>query len=114
MPELKILGVHGGGYLPAYSGRIDHAWGARSDCQADLPREPTHYLRKMYFDSVVFTHHQLEYLVDVFGEDHIVMGSDYPFDMADYDPVEHIATSALSDTAKAKVAGENTIKLLDL
>lgn len=114
MPELKILGVHGGGFLPAYSGRIDHAWGARSDSRAELPREPTEYLRKMYFDSVVFTHHQLEYLVEVFGEDHIVMGSDYPFDMADYDPVEHIASSALSDSAKAKVGGENAIRLLNL
>jgi len=42
------------------------------------------------------------------------MGSDYPFDMADYDPVEHIVSSALSDAAKAKVAGENAIKLLGL
>lgn len=114
MPDLKILGVHGGGFLPAYSGRIDHAWGARSDCRAGLPQAPTHYLRKIFFDSVVFTHHQLEYLVDVFGEDQIVMGSDYPFDMADYDPVEHIATSSLSESAKAKVAGENAIKMLDL
>ncbi len=113
-PDLKILGVHGGGYVPAYSGRIDHAWGARKDCNAGLPKPPTEYLRKMFFDSVVFTHHQLEYLVNVFGEDKIVMGSDYPFDMADYDPVEHIVTSGLSDTAKAKVGGENAIKLLDL
>jgi len=114
MPELKILGVHGGGFLPAYSGRIDHAWGARRDSNAGLPNAPTEYLRKMYFDSVVFTHHQLEYMVNVFGEDKIVMGSDYPFDMADYDPVEHIATSKLSDSAKAKVAGENAIRLLSL
>jgi len=114
MPNLKILGVHGGGFLPAYSGRIDHAWGARRDSSGGLPKPPGEYLRKMYFDSVVFTHHQLEYLVSVFGEDQIVMGSDYPFDMADYDPVEHIATSGLADTAKAKVAGENAIKLLSL
>ncbi|MGI9501305.1 MAG: amidohydrolase family protein, partial [Geminicoccaceae bacterium] len=78
MPDLKILAVHGGGYLPAYSGRIDHAWGARKDCRGGLPKPPTDYLRKMYFDSIVFTHHQLEYLVNVFGADHIVMGSDYP------------------------------------
>ena len=114
MPDLKILGVHGGGYLPAYSGRIDHAWGARKDSNARLPRPPTDYLRKMYFDSVVFTHHQLEYLVDVFGADHIVMGSDYPFDMADYDPVEHIVTSNLSDADKAAVAGLTAMKLLNL
>ena len=114
MPGLKILGVHGGGFLPAYSGRIDHAWGARKDCNAGLPKPPGDYLRKMYFDSVVFTHHQLAYLVDTFGADHIVMGSDYPFDMADYDPVEHIATSDLSDADKAKVAGLTAVHLLDL
>ena len=114
LPDLKILGVHGGGFLPAYSGRIDHAWGARADSRAGLPKAPTDYLRQMYFDSVVFTHHQLEYLVQTFGADHIVMGSDYPFDMADYDPVEHIATSSLSDEATAAVAGLTAIKLLDL
>lgn len=114
MPNLRILGVHGGGFLPAYSGRIDHAWGARKDCRAELPSPPTEYLRKMYFDSVVFTHHQLEYLVKVFGADKIVMGSDYPFDMADYDPVEHIATSGLTDADKAKVAGETAVALLGL
>ena len=103
MPDLRILGVHGGGFLPAYSGRIDHAWGARADCRAGLPKPPTEYLRKVYFDNVVFTHHQLEYLVKVFGADQIVMGSDYPFDMADYDPVGHIASSGLSDADKAKV-----------
>ena len=54
-PDLKILAVHGGGYLGAYWGRIDHAWGARSDCRADLPNPPTSYLKKVYFDTVVFT-----------------------------------------------------------
>src|SRR4029077_20391325 len=58
-PDLKILAVHGGGYLPAYAGRIDHAWGARSDAHGDLPRPPTSYLRQIYFDTVVFTPYQL-------------------------------------------------------
>jgi predicted TIM-barrel fold metal-dependent hydrolase len=40
-PKLKILAVHGGGYLPAYCGRIDHAWGARSDAHGELPHPPT-------------------------------------------------------------------------
>lgn len=114
MPDLKILAVHGGGYLPAYSGRIDHAWGARKDSHADLPKPPTEYLKQVYFDSVVFTDHQLEYLVKLYGADHIVMGSDYPFDMADYDPVEHIVSSALSDEEKAKVGGLSILKLLGM
>ena len=90
-PNLKILAVHGGGYLAAYSGRIDHAWGARSDIHADLP-QAAHLLpaSKIYFDTVVFTPHQLKNLVDVFGADRIIMGTDYPFDMAEYDPIGHV------------------------
>lgn len=114
MPDLKIFAAHGGGYLPAYSGRIDHAWGARKDCQTDLPEPPTNYLKKVWIDSVVFTDHQLEYLVQQYGADKVIMGSDYPFDMADYDPVEHIVSSNLSDEEKAKVAGLTAMKLFGL
>lgn len=114
MPNLKILGVHGGGFLPSYSGRIDHAWGAREDCRGRLKSPPTESLRRVYFDSVVFTYHQLEYLVKLYGADRILMGSDYPFDMADYDPVEHIVTSALTDEEKALVAGGNAVRILGL
>jgi len=88
---LKLMAVHGGGYLPGYSGRIDHAWGARQDSHGDLPLPPTTYLRQVYLDTVVFTYHQLAYLIDVFGPDRIVMGTDYPFDMAEYNPIGHIA-----------------------
>ena len=114
MPDLKIYAVHGGGYLPSYSGRIDHAWGAREDCRGKLKNPPTESLRRVFFDSVVFTHHQLEYLVKLYGADRILMGSDYPFDMADYDPVGHIATSALTDEEKALVAGGNAVRVLGL
>jgi aminocarboxymuconate-semialdehyde decarboxylase len=46
-PNLKIIAAHGGGYLPAYSGRIDHGWGARSDAHGDLPQPPSFYLKKI-------------------------------------------------------------------
>lgn len=103
MPNLKILAVHGGGYLPSYAGRIDHAWGARDDVNAGLPQPPTTYLKKMYFDSVVFTPHQLEYLVKEYGADHIMMGTDYPYDMADYDPVGHVVGADLTEAQKAAI-----------
>lgn len=111
--DLKILTVHGGGSLPSYAGRIDHAWCALKDCHAGLPNPPSHYLRKNYFDSVVFSIHQLEYLVKTNGGDKIVMGTDYLIDMADYDPVEYIASAtALSDEEITKVAGLTTAKFL--
>jgi aminocarboxymuconate-semialdehyde decarboxylase len=114
-PNLKILAVHGGGYLGAYSGRIDHAWGARSDSHGQLPHPPTTYLKKIYFDTVVFTPYQLAELVRLYGADHIIMGTDYPFDMADFDPIGHVASvDGFDDTTRAAIAGGNAKRLLGL
>jgi aminocarboxymuconate-semialdehyde decarboxylase len=114
-PNLKILAVHGGGYLGAYPGRIDHAWGARSDSHGSLPKPPTSYLKRVFVDTVVFTTYQLAELVRVFGADHVVMGTDYPYDMAEYDPVGHIAEVEGFDASTiAALAGGNAKRLLGL
>jgi aminocarboxymuconate-semialdehyde decarboxylase len=114
-PRLKICVAHGGGFLSAYSGRSDHGHGARSDARSSITRDPTKYLKKMYFDSIVFTHHQLEYLAQVWGSDHILLGSDYPFDMAEPDPVGFVAgATGLSNDDKAAIMGRNAAKLLKI
>lgn len=113
-PKLKIYGVHGGGFLPAYSGRIDHAWGARRDARGDLPKPPSTYLRQIYLDTTVFTPHQLKYLVEQFGADHVMMGTDYAADMAEYQPVEHILATPLSDAERAALAGGTAAKVFGI
>ena len=114
-PKLKILAVHGGGYLGGYFGRIDHVWGARSDAHAGLPNPPTEYLKRIYVDSVVFSDGQLKALVETFGPDQVLMGTDYPFDMADYDPVGHVASNPAFDSATVgRIVGGNTKRLLGL
>ena len=113
-PNLKIFAVHGGGYLGAYHGRIDHAWGARADAHASLPKPPTHYLKKIIFDTVVFTPGQLKALVETYGADHVVLGTDYPFDMADFDPVEHVVSTGFDAAATAAICGGNAKRLLGL
>ena len=114
-PKLKILAVHGGGYLGAYPGRVDHAWGARSDSHGGLPQRPTTYLKRVYVDTVVFTPFQLAELVRVFGADHVLLGTDYPYDMAEYDPLGHIASVVEFDaTTFAALAGGNSKTLLGL
>jgi aminocarboxymuconate-semialdehyde decarboxylase len=110
-PALKLVAVHGGGYLAAYSGRIDHAWGARSDVRTTLPQPPTTYLRRVFFDTVVFTPHQLTNLVEVFGAGQIVMGTDYPYDMAEADPIGHLASANLDAETFSAVAGGNAKRL---
>ncbi len=107
-PDLKILAAHGGGFLPAYSGRMDHGWGARSDAHGTLPRPPSEYLKKIYVDSVVFTPLQLAGLVTFFGSDRILLGTDYPYDMGEYDPLGHIeSVSNFTAAERAAIAGGN-------
>jgi len=114
-PALKLIAVHGGGYLPAYSGRIDHAWGARSDSHGDLPQAPTTYLKRIYVDTIVFTPHQLEALIKLFGPDRVLLGTDYPYDMGEYDPLGHLASVAgLSPSTTAAIAGGNALRLFGL
>lgn len=114
-PKLRVLLAHGGGYLPAYSGRIDHVWGAREDGRAGLPNPPTSYLKKMWLDTVVFTPHQLKYLIEQYGTDRIVMGTDYPYDMGDYDPVGLVeAVDTLDGDQRAAIMGGNAKALLKL
>jgi aminocarboxymuconate-semialdehyde decarboxylase len=115
-PKLKVFAMHGGGYLGGYSGRIDHAWGARSDCNAGLPKPPGHYLKNnVFFDTVVFTPLQLEALVRTFGVDRIMLGTDFPFDMLEADPIGHVASvEMLSDADRAAIDGGTAKKLLGL
>ena len=63
-PNLKLVASHGGGYLPAYPGRIDHAAAARPDTCTCLRHMPSTYLKRLYFDALVYTHHQLDFLVE--------------------------------------------------
>ena len=111
-PGLKLCVAHGGGYLPGYWGRMDHAWRARDDCRQHISREPSSYLRQIWFDSLVFDCAQLECLVHTHGADRICMGSDYPFDMAEPEPVGFC--DRLPEDERKKVLGLNAAKLLNL
>jgi aminocarboxymuconate-semialdehyde decarboxylase len=114
-PNLKLVVAHGGGYLPAYAGRIDHAAAARPDCCEELHRMPSAYLKRVYFDSLVYTRHQLEYLVEEYGADHILVGTDYPADMGEIDPIGFIeAAEGLDDNERRAILGGNAARLLGL
>jgi aminocarboxymuconate-semialdehyde decarboxylase len=113
-PKLKICLAHGGGYAAAYSGRFDHAHQARSDCRRLIKRPPTSYLKKLYFDTIVFTHHQLDYLTGLYGSDHILLGTDYPYDMALPEAVKFVTSAKLSRADKAAILGGNAARLLQI
>jgi aminocarboxymuconate-semialdehyde decarboxylase len=111
-PDLKIVLVHGGGYLPAYSARMDHAYQAREDVRENLPKLPSEYLSMFYLDTMVFAEDQLGYLIEKYGADHIVVGTDYPFDMGETDPLGLVRRTIGDDPATFEaIAAGNAARL---
>jgi len=113
-PDMKICVAHGGGFLGSYSARMDHAWCVRPDCRLKARQKPSSYLKKMYFDTVVFDPQSLEFLIHQYGHEHILMGTDYPFDMGEADPLALIDELSISDAAKEAIRGTNAQQLLRL
>jgi aminocarboxymuconate-semialdehyde decarboxylase len=115
-PKLKVIAAHGGGFLPSYADRSDHACLVNpGGCNPEikLKKQPTEYLKQIYFDSLVFTPEALRHLAAQVGVNQIVLGSDYPFPWQ-LQPVDHIfASTSFSDDEKADMLGRTAEKLLN-
>lgn len=115
MPKLKIVLAHSGGYVGHYFARMDHAWRARPDSRTMIKKKPTSHLAKFWFDTITFDTEMLKRTIDKWGADHIVLGTDYPYDMGMYDPLGHIdAVPRLSRQDKDRIMGGNAAKLLKI
>jgi len=94
-PGLRIILSHGGGALPHLIGRLEHGYGVRPEAKLRA-KAPIEHLRKLYFDTVVFNHGVLRHVVETAGVEQVVLGTDYPFDMGETDPVDFVRASGLS------------------
>jgi aminocarboxymuconate-semialdehyde decarboxylase len=112
-PSLKICAAHGGGYFPHYLGRADHAYQVRPESRL-MARPPSEYLDTLYFDSLVYTGDALSRLVSVAGAGHVLLGTDYPFDMGVTDPVARIDAIGLAAADRDAIVGGTAARLLSL
>jgi len=89
--------------------------GARVDARTVLNKRPRQSLAKLYFDTIVFDREQLRHLVNLWGADHILVGTDYPYDMGMYDPRGFVGgCTFLKDADQAKILGLNAARLLKI
>ena len=109
-PGLKVVAAHGGGYLPTYIGRSDHAWQVRPDAHT-CRNPPSSYLRRLWFDSLVHTPEALRALVTAVGADRVLLGSDAPFDMGVDDPVARLDAAGLAPHDRDLIAGRTAAAL---
>jgi aminocarboxymuconate-semialdehyde decarboxylase len=111
-PKLKVVLPHAGGYLAHYWARMDHAWRARPDCRVVIGKKPSSYLEKFYFDTITFDRGMLSHLIERFGADHVLLGTDYPYDMGMEHPLDF--TDYLPAAQKKQVQGGNAARLLGI
>src|SRR5207248_1715811 len=80
LPSLRLCFAHGGGAFAFTFARIQHGFESRPDlCGVDNPRPPREYLGRFWVDSLVHDALALRLVLTRFGEDKVVVGSDYPF-----------------------------------
>lgn len=111
-PKLKVVLAHGGGALASLRGRLRHAHAVQPPARSRVKESPDESIRRFYFDTVVHDTEVLRALVAFAGAEHVLLGSDYPFDMGDEHPVDMVRALALPPDAEARILGGNAAQLI--
>jgi len=110
---LRVLLAHAGGAILSLRGRLRHSHTFQPDARARLSESPVDSLRRFYLDTVTHDETLLEAAIEFAGADHVLLGSDYPFDMGLERPAEPVRALGLAPEDEALVLGGNALRLLD-
>ena len=113
-PKLKVCLSHAGGYFLAGLGRLEHGYRRRGDVRTGCSRSPASYLPNLYFDTIAHSRPWLEYVLAVAGDEHLLLGTDLPFDMGDLDPLASIQALGLGAGSHGRVTAGNAVQLFHL
>lgn len=112
-PNLTVVLAHGGGFVPYQTGRWIHGWHERKpEPQVKLKSSPEPFIAKLRYDTILHAEAQLESLIGWVGPERVLLGSDYPYDMAMMDLVRHVKGLKVSDATKDIILGGEAEKLL--
>jgi aminocarboxymuconate-semialdehyde decarboxylase len=111
-PRLRVLLAHGGGALLAVRGRLRHAHGFQPQARARLKESPEDSIRRFYFDTLTHDDALLRALIDYAGPGHVLLGSDYPFDMGDSRHVDTVRGLGLDPDVEARILAGNAEELI--
>jgi aminocarboxymuconate-semialdehyde decarboxylase len=112
-PDLRVLLAHAGGAIVALRGRLRHGRDAVAVAAPELRLSPDELVGRFLFDSITHDPALLRALVDLVGADRVLLGTDYPFDMADADAVGTVRAAGLSAADERAVLGANAAFLLE-
>jgi aminocarboxymuconate-semialdehyde decarboxylase len=111
-PKLNICLAHGGGFTPYQAPRWEHGWAVRPEARKHLKQQPRNIVGQFYYDTILHSDRTLEAMIGLTGIERVVLGSDYPYDMAMMDCVAHVRSLQISDTDKAAILNGNAERLL--
>ncbi|WP_408007801.1 amidohydrolase family protein [Pseudalkalibacillus sp. A8] len=113
-PGLKICFAHGGGSFPYILPRLDQGWKVWPHLRLTT-NPPSHYVKNFYFDSLNYDPLNVKYLIDRFGHERVLMGSDYPFLLREIPPGKVIDQATdLTEVQKEMILGENALRFLNV
>jgi len=113
--NLKIILAHGGGQFPYILGRLVHGYEVRPESKEKIKSSPQAFLKNFYYDTITHSKEALTYLISRMGSDHVLMGTDYPYDMGDANPVQTVTQQRdISEKDRQKILKENAISLFGL
>ena len=111
-PKLKIMLAHGGGFTPYQAARWEHGWKVRPEPKKNIPAQPKNIAGRYLYDTILHSGKTLEMMIALVGSDHVMLGSDYPYDMAMLDCVAHVRSLNISDADKDAILGGHAETLL--
>ena len=111
-PKLRIMLAHGGGFTPYQAARWEHGWKVRNEPKKNIKTQPKGIAKRFFYDTILHSDRTLEAMIGLVGSDHVLLGSDYPYDMAMLGCVAHVRSLEISDADKDSILGGRAEMLL--